>query len=204
MVFAFVCHVVSAVYDRTDASRGRTGYWDLYSATFIVALGNGTVEAVTNPVVATLFPREKTKWLNRLHAGWPGGLVLGGILGPAHGRRRWKYKVALLFLAGRRLRRSDVRSALPGQRAGRGGRLLQGDAPGGRDPRRDLIVVGLIVRRGRGQSCRALDQITDPAPRLGRPCRRGLRALCPLARPAAVHRPAADHGPAGDDRTGDR
>ncbi len=49
-------------------------------------------------MVATLFPREKTKWLNRLHAGWPGGLVLGGILALAMGSAGWRYKVALLFL----------------------------------------------------------------------------------------------------------
>src|SRR5262249_38074735 len=47
---------------------------------FIVALGNGTVEAVINPVVATMFSKDKTKWLNILHAGWPGGLVVGGLL----------------------------------------------------------------------------------------------------------------------------
>ena len=62
-----------------------TGRTTLYWAMFLVALANGTVEAVINPVVATLFPREKTKWLNMLHAGWPGGLVLGGILALAMG-----------------------------------------------------------------------------------------------------------------------
>lgn len=54
-------------------------YWILYAGSIILALGNGTVEAFINPVVATLFSREKTKWLNILHAGWPGGLVLGGL-----------------------------------------------------------------------------------------------------------------------------
>jgi MFS family permease len=93
MVFAFVCHVASAIL--TVMAKG---YTSLYRATFVVALGNGTVEAVTNPVVATLFPREKTKWLNRLHAGWPGGLVLGGILSLAMGSVNWRSKVGLLFL----------------------------------------------------------------------------------------------------------
>ncbi|WP_406696458.1 MFS transporter [Singulisphaera sp. Ch08] len=92
MVFAFVCHLLSAYLTITA-----TGYKSLYWATFVVALGNGTVEAVINPVVATLFAREKTKWLNMLHAGWPGGLVLGGILAMAMGSTHWKYKVALLF-----------------------------------------------------------------------------------------------------------
>ncbi|MFT3881414.1 MAG: hypothetical protein QM703_17335 [Gemmatales bacterium] len=55
-------------------------YWTLYFANFIVALANGTIEAVINPVVATMFARDKTKWLNILHAGWPGGLVLAGLV----------------------------------------------------------------------------------------------------------------------------
>ncbi len=46
----------------------------------ILGLGNGTVEAFINPVVATMFSDAKTKWLNILHAGWPGGLVLGGLI----------------------------------------------------------------------------------------------------------------------------
>src|SRR6185295_18402287 len=40
----------------------------------------GVCEAVVNPVVATLFPERKTHYLNLLHAGWPGGLIAGGII----------------------------------------------------------------------------------------------------------------------------
>jgi len=102
MAFAFLCHVSSAVITiltpQISGGDPKKAYWVLYIGTFIVALGNGTVEAVTNPVVATLFSREKTKWLNRLHAGWPGGLVLGGILALAMGNTNWQYKVALIFL----------------------------------------------------------------------------------------------------------
>ena len=94
MVFAFLCHVSSAIL-----TIFANGYWMLYIGTFIVALGNGTVEAVVNPVVATMFPREKTKWLNILHAGWPGGLVLGGIIALLMGAdTRWEYKIALILL----------------------------------------------------------------------------------------------------------
>lgn len=94
MIFAFVCHVGSAIL-----TIFANGYWMLYAGTFIVALGNGTVEAVVNPVVATMFPREKTKWLNILHAGWPGGLVLGGIIALSMGAdTRWEYKIALILL----------------------------------------------------------------------------------------------------------
>src|SRR5688572_10806404 len=94
MVFAFVCHVAAAVI-----TIFANGYWMLYWGTFVVALGNGIVEAVVNPVVATMFPREKTKWLNILHAAWPGGLVLGGIIALSMGEGvAWEYKIALILL----------------------------------------------------------------------------------------------------------
>jgi len=94
MVFAFICHVLSAVL-----TFFADGYTMLYIATFIMALGNGTVEAVTNPAVATMFPKEKPKWLNMLHAGWPAGLVLGGILALIMGpETNWKLKIILVLL----------------------------------------------------------------------------------------------------------
>ncbi|MEM9753847.1 MAG: MFS transporter [Planctomycetota bacterium] len=76
LAFALVCHVVS-VFVTISAD----GYWGLFWGNFIAAIAAGTVEAVINPVIATLYAdRGKTKWLNILHAGWPGGLVIAGLL----------------------------------------------------------------------------------------------------------------------------
>jgi hypothetical protein len=75
LAFGFLCHVTA-----TLVTIFATGYPMLYWGTFILALGNGTVEAVINPVVATAYSKDKTSWLNILHAGWPGGMVLGGLL----------------------------------------------------------------------------------------------------------------------------
>jgi len=80
------------------AAGKHAGYWMLYAGNLIFALGNGTVEAVINPVVATMFSRDKTKWLNVLHAGWPGGLVLAGLLAIGMGSIGWQWKVAMIFL----------------------------------------------------------------------------------------------------------
>lgn len=96
MIFAFVCHALSAV-----VTIFATGYEMLWIGTFIAALGNGTVEAFINPVVATIFHREKTKWLNILHAGWPGGMVLGGIIAVllgVVGIDSWQVKVGLILI----------------------------------------------------------------------------------------------------------
>jgi MFS family permease len=94
MIFAIVCHIASAIL-----TIFATGYWMLYIGCFIVAIGNGTVEAVANPVVATMFPKQKIKWLSILHAGWAGGLVLGGIMALTLGvHTQWQYKIGLILI----------------------------------------------------------------------------------------------------------
>jgi MFS family permease len=56
-------------------------YWYLWAAALITGIGWGLVETVVNPLVATLYPDNKTEKLNAVHAWWPGGLVIGGLLG---------------------------------------------------------------------------------------------------------------------------
>ena len=100
MIFAFICHItygIMVVFWAPLASP-ETAYSILYGGSVILALGNGTVEAVINPVVATMFDKEKTKWLNILHAGWPAGLVGAGLMTMAMGGVDWRYKVGLIFL----------------------------------------------------------------------------------------------------------
>ena len=49
----------------------------------LTGLGWGAVEAASNPMIAALYPEEKTHRLNILHAWWPAGIVVGGLLGVA-------------------------------------------------------------------------------------------------------------------------
>jgi MFS family permease len=83
MVIAFLLHAAAVVTTlaapyAVKAGMGDTGaYWCLYVGQLCFSLANGTCEAVINPLTASLFPKNKTHWLNILHAGWPGGLVLG-------------------------------------------------------------------------------------------------------------------------------
>lgn len=94
---AFVGHVLSAI---VTVMAGFVGdpFWVLFGGTVILALSNGIVEAVINPVTSTLYPKSKTHHLNILHAGWPGGLVLAGILVIALGDVDWRWKVGLVLL----------------------------------------------------------------------------------------------------------
>ena len=94
MIFGFACHIVSLAMTVTA-----TSYEGLYWANFVVALGNGTVEAYANPVVATQFSKDKARWLNILHAGWPGGMVIAGLIALAMGDGvGWKLKIMLLAI----------------------------------------------------------------------------------------------------------
>jgi MFS family permease len=52
----------------------------LYWSVFLFAVCNGLYEAVINPLIGQIYPENQTHYLNILHAGWPGGLIVGGIL----------------------------------------------------------------------------------------------------------------------------
>lgn len=80
IVAAFLFHLVSAVSAfLAPADDPALAYRILYWGTFVFGLANGTLEAVANPLVATLFPARRTHYLNILHASWPAGMVLGGL-----------------------------------------------------------------------------------------------------------------------------
>ena len=52
----------------------------LYWSVFLFSVCAGLYEAVINPLVGKIYPENQTHYLNVLHAGWPGGLIVGGIL----------------------------------------------------------------------------------------------------------------------------
>jgi MFS family permease len=58
-------------------------YTVIWIGALITGIGWGLVETVVNPLIASLYPDEKTGKLNTLHAWWPGGLVIGGLSGVA-------------------------------------------------------------------------------------------------------------------------
>jgi DHA2 family metal-tetracycline-proton antiporter-like MFS transporter len=97
---AFVFHVVSALvaFGAMPGMATKTAFVYLWTGTFIFAVANGTLEAVANPLVATLFPNNRTHFLNILHASWPAGMVLGGLMHSAMASVNWKIQLALFLL----------------------------------------------------------------------------------------------------------
>ena len=52
----------------------------LYVGFLLFGLSHGLVEGVINPLIATIYSEEKTKKIIAVHAWWPGGLIVGGLL----------------------------------------------------------------------------------------------------------------------------
>ncbi|HEU4386416.1 MAG TPA: MFS transporter [Blastocatellia bacterium] len=90
-----------------------TGTIVLYAAMLIMGLSQGLVEAVINPLIATIFSENKTHKLNALHAWWPGGLIIGGLIAfgitkmmgldsagvsPATATRGWQVKLSVIIV----------------------------------------------------------------------------------------------------------
>jgi MFS family permease len=85
---------VAAIFDNTGTTM-------LYAGFFVMGLSQGLVEGVINPLVATIYSNEKTKWLNRMHAWWPGGQVIGGLLAVAMTQMfdaSWQVKLATILV----------------------------------------------------------------------------------------------------------
>jgi MFS family permease len=111
MVFSFISYLIYmtlalAAYQAIHGVSGdalvagqKHGYQLLYWGSIILGLGNGSVESYANPIVATMFNTDKAKWLNRLHAGWPGGLVIGGLCTIALANNSdWRLTLGLILI----------------------------------------------------------------------------------------------------------
>ncbi|WP_111706789.1 MFS transporter [Lutibacter citreus] len=93
---AFITHAIGIVWTLMADSMS-----SLFIATLFVGIGNGMVEAALNPMIASMYSDQKTKMLNRFHVWFPGGIVIGSILGwvvmDVMGLS-WQLMVATLFI----------------------------------------------------------------------------------------------------------
>jgi MFS family permease len=84
-----------------------SGYWTLFLSTLLVGIANGTVEAACNPLVAAIYPDNKTTKLNHFHLWFPGGIFIGTLIvffynkagiGPIGSWDPWKVQVAVMLI----------------------------------------------------------------------------------------------------------
>lgn len=101
LLAAFVFHLLGIIL--TIAA---TGFWALFLSTLLIGLGNGTVEAACNPLVASLYTDRKIVKLNHFHLWFPGGIVIGTLIVRFFGQEipdtnflaNWKWLTAVMLI----------------------------------------------------------------------------------------------------------
>jgi MFS family permease len=96
IAIAFVCHVVGIVLTIVAG-----GFWTLFISTLFIGIANGSVEAACNPLITSMYTDEKTRRLNRFHAWFPTGIVIGGLvvyLFNNIGLSDWRYAMVIMLL----------------------------------------------------------------------------------------------------------
>jgi len=75
-------------------------FWSLFGGTLLFGIANGSVEAACNPLIATIYPNDKTTKLNHFHVWFPGGIVIGGLVSYflAQAGLGWKVQFASMAL----------------------------------------------------------------------------------------------------------
>ena len=77
---------------------GDVGATVLRLGVVLMGIGWGCTEATINPLIAALYPADKTKRMNQLHAWWPGGIIVGGLASTLSDRIPWPVLIALIAL----------------------------------------------------------------------------------------------------------
>ena len=101
LLAAFIFHAVG-IFLTIVAS----GFWPLFISTLLIGMGNGTVEAACNPLVASLYTTNKTTRLNYFHLWFPGGIVIGTLIVRFFGTyipdsiylSNWRVLVGIMFI----------------------------------------------------------------------------------------------------------
>lgn len=74
-------------------------YADLLISTLFIGLANGSVEAGCNPLISDMYPDKQTEMLNKFHVWFPGGIVIGSLIGSFFGDALgWQGLIATMFL----------------------------------------------------------------------------------------------------------
>jgi len=95
MILAFVGHLLGLVLTIFAG-----GFLGLLISTFFIGFANGSVEAACNPLVADLYKDDKTKWLNRFHVWFPGGIVIGAVVSyfMTNAGIGWQPQIAIMLI----------------------------------------------------------------------------------------------------------
>ena len=96
LLIAFAAHLIGLLMTVFAG-----GFTTLLISTLFVGFANGAVEAACNPLIATLYPNDTTRMLNRFHVWFPAGIVIGAVTSwmmSEHLGIGWRVQCAIILL----------------------------------------------------------------------------------------------------------
>ena len=96
ILIAFLCHLAGIVLTIIAS-----GFWSLFISTLLIGIANGSVEAACNPLITSMYTDQKTVRLNRFHAWFPTGIVIGGLIVYLFNNidlADWRYAMGIMLL----------------------------------------------------------------------------------------------------------
>ncbi|MDQ8203909.1 MFS transporter [Pelagicoccus sp. SDUM812003] len=95
MAVAFIGHLLGLIL-----TMFATGFWSLVIGAFFIGFANGSVEAACNPLIADMYPKNKTTMLNRFHVWFPGGIVIGALASALMSRLQtgWEAQIGIMLI----------------------------------------------------------------------------------------------------------
>ena len=105
ILFAAICFIAGPVLIvAAPTMQGLSAIYAVLTAGMVLTgFGWGATEASINPLITTIYPDDKTGKLNTLHAWWPAGIVVGGLVGVLFLQELglgWRPLILLLMLPG--------------------------------------------------------------------------------------------------------
>jgi MFS family permease len=99
LVHLFYCGYFVVIF-AAPLSAWFSSYRVLWTGALISGIGWGLTETVINPLAVTLYPDDQTHRLNLLHAWWPGGLIVGGLIGAGLSKLTvdWRLQMACVLV----------------------------------------------------------------------------------------------------------
>lgn len=73
----------------------------LFGGFFLFGLSHGLVEGVINPLMASIYSDQKTKRIVAVHAWWPAGLIIGGLIALAMSslfNASWQLRLSIILI----------------------------------------------------------------------------------------------------------
>jgi MFS family permease len=96
---SFVSGTLLTIFSDSIA-HGPGVYRVVWFGMLLSGMGWGSMETVINPLTTTLYPEDKVHKLNVMHAWWPAGIIMGGLIGIAIGQlgMSWRLKSAVALI----------------------------------------------------------------------------------------------------------